>query len=66
MPQRNPTAAQALYPHLPTKVEREQPRQEASPLAQSMWPRDKPPEDWTEKFWRLVGLRRIDGRERKR
>jgi hypothetical protein len=42
MAQREPTAAQALFPHLPSGSPTEMEQRRASSLGEAMWPRPKP------------------------
>jgi hypothetical protein len=61
MPQREPTAAQALYPNLRQATPNEVEQQRKPTLAEALWPRPPQPsprELWRDRFFEMVGLRR--------
>jgi hypothetical protein len=74
MPDRRPSAAQSLYPNLPSDDGRQaqwtqQRRDRSESVASAMYPRPKPPPknpylegmtetEWRDQLWALAGLRR--------
>jgi hypothetical protein len=63
MAQREPTAAEALYPHLPHQSDYVA-KGETSSLAQAMWPRPKPKPTNPRRDLLLKNLREHNARRR--
>ena len=66
MAQREPTAAEAIYGHLPQSDYVAKGEREASSLAQAMWPRPKPKPTNPYRESLLKGLRELNARMRER
>jgi hypothetical protein len=65
MAQHEPTAAEALYGHLPSQKDNAAKQQQRPSLAEAMWPRPKPkpPNPYRESL--LRGLRELNNKGRR-